>query len=150
MKNSAKSGIVFLVVFVIYFGISSCSSVDINDDKSVIGRMQGTWVGFDHENGRYTHYKLKISGNNFNGWLTTTYTEKEPEWSDKPDEIGTFELSPVQGYTNMSGNYRNINFSKEGVGYSDNSLAARTFTEMIIYDDFSGLYVVSWAAMTKK
>jgi hypothetical protein len=93
---------------------------------------------------------LQISGNDFKGWLQTEYTNSEPNWSSQPDETGTFTLSPVQGYTNTSGNYRNINFYKNGGGYGNNSLTARAFTNMIIYDDGGGLYVVGWASMSKK
>lgn len=139
-----------IAIFVIIAIIGSFLKVDINDEEAVIKDMQGTWVGYDHEGGIYTHYKLQISGTNFKGWFQTAYTSSEPNWSSQPDETGTFTLSPVQGYTNSAGNYRNINFYKEGGGYGDNSLTARAFTNMIIYDDGSGLYVVGWAAMNKK
>lgn len=140
------------VLVVIAFAILAIGSetVDINDEDAVLEDMQGTWVGYDHEGGIYTHYKLEISGNNFKGWLQTAYTNSEPSWSSKPDETGTFTLSPVQGYTNSSSNYRNINFYKNGGGYGNNSLTARAFTKMIIYDDGGGLYVVGWASMSKK
>jgi len=148
MKKIGCTSII-LIVIVLYF-IGSIFKVDINDEKAVIKDMQGTWVGYDHEGGIYTHYKLQISGNDFKGWLQTEYTNSEPNWSSQPDETGTFTLSPVQGYTNTSGNYRNINFYKNGGGYGNNSLTARAFTNMIIYDDGGGLYVVGWASMSKK
>lgn len=148
MKKIGCTSII-LIVIVLYF-IGSIFKVDINDEQAVIKDMQGTWVGYDHEGGIYTHYKLQISGNDFKGWLQTEYTNSEPNWSSQPDETGTFTLSPVQGYTNTSGNYRNINFYKNGGGYGNNSLTARAFTKMIIYDDGGGLYVVGWASMSKK
>lgn len=148
MKKIGCTSII-LIVIVLYF-IGSIFKVDINDEQAVIKDMQGTWVGYDHEGGIYTHYKLQISGNDFKGWLQTAYTNSEPNWSSQPDETGTFTLSPVQGYTNTSGNYRNINFYKNGGGYGNNSLTARAFTNMIIYDDGGGLYVVGWASMSKK
>lgn len=148
MKKIGCTSII-LIVIVLYF-IGSIFKVDINDEQAVIKDMQGTWVGYDHEGGIYTHYKLQISGNDFKGWLQTEYTNSEPNWSSQPDETGTFTLSPVQGYTNTSGNYRNINFYKNGGGYGNNSLTARAFTNMIIYDDGGGLYVVGWASMSKK
>jgi hypothetical protein len=129
---------------------SSVETVDINDENAVQQDLQGTWVGYDHEGGIYTHYKLEISGTSFKGWMKAEYTSTEPEWGSQPDETGSFTLSPVQGYTNSAGNYRNINFTKSGGGYGNNSLTARAFTNMIIYDESSGLYVVSWAPMKKK
>lgn len=145
-------GCLAAVVVAVVFGLlyQAIFSVSIDDEKAVVKDMQGTWVGYDHESGVYTHYKLQISGNNFKGWFQTAYTDDEPSWSSQPDETGTYTLSPVQGYTNASGKYRNINFNKEGGGYGDNSLTARAFTNMIIYDDGSGLYVVGWGAMNKK
>ncbi len=148
MKKIGCGTIIAIVVILAIIG--SFLKVDIKDEKAVIKDMQGTWVGYDHESGIYTHYKLQISGTNFRGWLQTGYTDDEPSWNSQPDETGTFSLSPVQGYTNASGKYRNINFTKEGGGYGDNSLTARAFTNMIIYDDGGGLYVVGWASMNKK
>lgn len=138
------------LIFVTILICNSCMNIDIKDEKAVIDRMQGVWVGYDHNNGIYTHYKLQVSGSNFKGWFTVENTDDEPTWSEQPSETGTFTLSPVQGYTNLSGKYRNINFYKEGGGFGDNSLIARTFTEMIIFDESDGLYVVRWAAMTAK
>lgn len=140
----------FVIIIGALVSILSLFNVDIEDEQAVIKDMEGTWIGYDHGNGIYTHYKLVISGKTFKGWMKTTYTNKEPSWSSQPDERGTFTLSPVQGYTNSSGNYRNINFSKVGGGYGNNSLTARALTNMIIYDDGSGLYVVGWASMSKK
>ncbi len=140
------------VLVVIVFAILAIGSetVDIKDEAAVLEDMQGTWVGYDHAVGIYTHYKINISDKTFKGWMQTSNTSSEPSWSSKPDETGTFKLSPVQGYTNTSGNYRNINFSKSGGGYGNNSLTARALTNMIIYDEVSGLYVVGWASMSKK
>ena len=150
MKNKTFRIMASLIITIFFLLIAFGSGVDIKDEVAVTKDMQGTWVGYDHEAGVYTHYKIQISGNNFKGWLQTAYTNDEPTWSNQPDETGTYTLSPVQGYTNSSGNYRNINFNKEGGGYGDNSLTARAFTNMIIYDDGGGLYVVGWASMTKK
>jgi hypothetical protein len=149
MKIKSEQSITSFLVFFTILLLNSCVT-DIRDDKAVIKSMQGSWVGYDHDNGIYTHYKLQISGNKFKGWLRTATTDDEPTWSDLPNETGTFTLSPVQGYTNLSGKYRNINFYKEGGGFADNSLIAQTFTEMIIFDDGDGLYVSRWAAMTEK
>jgi hypothetical protein len=140
---------IIIIILVISF-IGSFFKVDIKDESAVINDMQGTWVGNDHESGFYTHYKIQISGTNFKGWHQITYTIDEPSWSNEPDETGTFKLSPVQGYTNSSGNYRNINFYKEGGGYGNNSLEARVLTKMLIYDDGCGLYVAGWGEMTRK
>jgi hypothetical protein len=148
MKNRFVKSILSFAITTIFLFLAFGSGADIKDEEAVTKDMQGTWVGYDHEAGIYTHYKLQISGNNFKGWLKSGYTDDEPAWSNQPNETGTFTLSPVQGYTNASGNYRNINFSKEGGGYGDNSLAARTFTNMIIYD--GGLYVAGWGTMSKK
>ena len=151
MKNLSK---ILVTIFIsgMLLGIANgCfTPIDIGNEETVIKDMQGTWVGNDHEGGIYTHYKLEISGNNFRGWLTGGYTDDEPSWAEQPNETGTFSLSPVQGYTNASGKYRNINFTKAGGGFGDNSLTARAFTNMIIYDDGGGLYVVGWGNMNKK
>ncbi|HUW06050.1 MAG TPA: hypothetical protein VMW01_07300 [Williamwhitmania sp.] len=148
MKKIGCGAIVIIVVMLAIFG--SFFKVDIKDEQAVIKDMQGTWVGYDHEDGVYTHYKLQIVGTNFKGWMQTAYTDDEPSWSSQPDESGTFSLSPVQGYTNATGKYRNINFDKAGGSYGDNSLVARAFTNMIIYDDGNGLYVAGWGSMKKK
>jgi hypothetical protein len=148
MKKIGCGTIIAIVIITAIIG--SFLKVDINDEEAVIKDMQGTWIGYDHESGIYTHYELQISGTNFKGWLQTAYTNSEPNWSSQPDETGTYTLSPVQGYTNSSSKYRNINFFKDGGGYGNNSLSARAFTKMIIYDDSDGLYVVGWASMSKK
>ncbi|MCY1719238.1 SHOCT domain-containing protein [Prolixibacteraceae bacterium Z1-6] len=142
-----------IVRFVLFIGfiaiiVQVCSffAVDISDEKAVLKDMQGTWIGYDHEAGVYTHYKLNISGKNFRGWISSSYTDDEPSWSSKPDVSGTFKLSPVQGYSNASGKYRNINFDDN----DGNLLEARSLQNMIIYDDGQGLYVVGWASMNKK
>ena len=137
-------------VIVIIGAIGSLFKVDIDDEKAVLNKMQGTWVGYDRDGGIYSHYKLEISGSNFRGWMEPSYTNDEPNWKSRPDETGTFNLSPVQGYTNSSGKYRNINFYKQGGGFGNNSLTARAFTNSIIFDDGSGLYVVGWGRMKKK
>ena len=155
MKTNISKRIasVFVISFFLVLAAGSLSTADINDEQAVTKAMQGTWVGNDHEGaslGVYTHYKLIVSGNNFMGWLMNAYTIDEPSWPSQPDETGTFSLSPVQGYTNSAGKFRNINFYKEGGGYGDNSLTARAFTNMIIYDESGGMYIVGWAPMTKK
>ena len=148
MKKSGCLTIIAIIAIIAIIG--SFLKVDIKDENAVIKDMQGTWVGYDHANGIYTYYMLQISGTNFKGWLQGTYTNDEPNWVSQPDESGTFSLSTVQGYTNSSGKYRNINFYKENGGYGNNSLTARAFTNMIIFDDGGGLYVVGWASMNKK
>ena len=148
MKNRLIKTALSIATTVVFLLFALGSGVDIKDEKAVIKDMQSTWVGYDHEAGVYTHYKLQITGNNFKGWIQTAYTDDEPTWSNQPNEAGTFTLSPVQGYTNTSGNFRNINFYKTGGGNGDNSLAARAFTNMIIYD--GGLYVAGWGIMSKK
>lgn len=151
MKSLSKILIsLFLGGMLLLIANGCFTPIDIGNEESVIKDMQGTWIGNDHEGGIFTHYKLEISGNNFRGWLTAGYTEDEPNWVEQPNETGTFTLSPVQGYTNASGKYRNINFTKAGGGFGDNSLTARAFTNMIIYDDGGGLFVVGWGNMNKK
>jgi hypothetical protein len=147
-----KTKVNHLLIISLFVVAISCifSRGDIKNENDVIKNMQDTWVGNDHEGGFYTHYKLHISGNNFSGWITTSNTIDEPTWSSQPNETGSFTLSPVQGYTNASGKFRNINFYKEGGGFGNNSLTARSLTNMIIYDEGQGLYVVGWSAMNKK
>lgn len=153
MKNKYYKIIASLIITCFFLFLAIGSGVDVNDEKAVIKDMQGTWIGNSHDGidaYQFNHYKIEISGNNFKGWLKPAYTNDEPSWSSEPDETGTFSLSPVQGYTNSTSKYRNINFNKVGGGYGDNSLMARTFTNMIIYDDGGGLYVVGWGEMSKK
>jgi hypothetical protein len=148
-RNMLLGGLSVVLLLLIIFPIGnarSFSKIDISDEQAVLKDMQGTWVGYDHEAGVYTHYKLYISGENFRGWISSGYTDDEPSWSSIPDVTGTFSLSPVQGYSNASGKYRNINFDDN----DGNLLEARSLQNMIIYDDGQGLYVVGWASMSKK
>lgn len=147
----SRYGCLTLIVLAVIIGLAiGIGGTDINSAKDVIERMQGSWTGYDHEGGIYTHYKLVINGNSFRGWMQTAYTDDTPNFASSPDATGTFTLSPVQGYTNSSGKYRNINFTMEGGGFGNNSLSARSFTNMIIYDDSGGLYVVGWASMSRE
>jgi|APTNR8051073442_1049403.scaffolds.fasta_scaffold02409_10 hypothetical protein len=147
----SRYGCLTLIVLAVIIGLAiGIGGADINNSKDVIERMQGSWTGYDHEGGIYTHYKLVINGNSFKGWMQTAYTNDTPNFASSPDVTGTYTLSPVQGYTNSSGKYRNINFTMEGGGFGNNSLSARSFTNMIIYDNSVGLYVVGWAAMSRE
>lgn len=139
--------IILAVIIVVAVGIGGA---DITSENAVIEQMQGSWVGNDHEGGIYTHYKLVISGRSFKGWMQPAYTDDTPNFASSPDVAGTFTLSPVQGYTNSSGKYRNINFTMEGGGFGNNSLSARSFTNMIVYDNSRGLYVVGWGGMSSQ
>lgn len=147
----SRYGCLTLIILAVIIGVAiGIGSTDINSAKDVIERIQGSWVGHDHEGGVYTHYKLVINGTSFKGWMQPTYTDDTPNFASSPDATGTFALSPVQGYTNSSGKYRNINFTMDGGGFGNNSLSARSFTNMIIYDDSNGLYVVGWAGMDRE
>jgi len=147
----SRYGCLTLIVLAVIIGLAiGMGGSDINSTKDVIERMQGSWTGYDHEGGIYTHYKLAINGNSFKGWMQSTYTDDTPNFASSPDVIGTYTLSPVQGYTNSSGKYRNINFTMEGGGFGNNSLSARSFTNMIVYDDSNGLYVVGWGGMSRE
>lgn len=146
----SRYGCLTLIVLAVIIGLAiGIGGTDINSTKDVIEDMQGSWTGYDHEGGIYTHYKLVINGNSFKGWMQSAYTDDTPNFASSPDVTGTYTLSPVQGYTNSSGKYRNINFTMEGGGFGNNSLSARSFTNMIIYDN-SGLYVVGWAPMRRE
>jgi hypothetical protein len=145
-----RNNIIIALIFAyLFFAAGSKTSININDEQEVIEDMQGDWVGYDHENGFYSHYRLIINNSSFKGWYEATYTIDEPNWPSSPDETGTFSLSPVQGYTNSTGKYRNINFYKLNGNYENNSLTARAFTKRIIYDE-SGLYIVGWGNMKNK
>ncbi len=134
----------YIIGLLILISLASCTT-DIHKEDEVLKRIQGTWVGYDHNDGIYTHYKLIISGDQFNGWFVAAYTNDEPTWSSEPNEIGTITLSPVQGYTNATSKYRNINFRKAN---GEISLITEALTHMIIYDGSNGLYVSQWAPMT--
>lgn len=117
----------------------ACSAIDINDDQAVLKDIQGTWVGYDQTGDMYTHIKLQISENTFNGWMLISDSVEEPSWKALPDEKGTFSLSSVQVNKVGQDKYRRLSFFILNRCCGDNSLTAKNLTKMITYVDGRGL-----------
>jgi len=139
MKTRSLTGIGLFSAIVV---LVSCSGNDINNDQAVLKDMQGTWVGYDQTGDLYTHIKVYISENTFNGWIQMSDSGEEPFWSVLPNEKGTYSLSSVQENTDGPGKYRKLSFAILGRCCGDNSLTAKTLTKMIAYEDSRGLSIV--------
>jgi hypothetical protein len=129
--------------------LTSCSGVDIEDDLAVMKDIQGTWVGEDLAGNFYRHIKVNITDNKFDGWLQISDSITEPDWSILPTERGTFSISSVQEKVSGVGRYRSFNFAILGRCCGDNSLTAKTLSEMITYDNRKGLLVAGRVSMTR-
>ena len=129
--------------------LSACSGVDIDDDLAVMKDIQGTWVGDDLAGNFYRHIKVNITDNRFDGWLQISDSITEPAWTILPTETGTFSISSVQEKVSGTGKYRSFNFVILGRCCGDNSLTAKTLSEMITYDNRKGLLVAGQVSMTR-
>jgi hypothetical protein len=129
--------------------ITSCTGIKIEDDQAVIQDIQGTWTGYDQIGSFYRHVKVNIAGNTFNGWLQTTESPEVPAWSALPNETGTLSISSILEDPIETGKYRKISFFMRGRCCGDNSLTARTLSDMITYQDGRGLCVARQVAMMR-
>jgi hypothetical protein len=129
--------------------LTACSGIDINDDLAVMKDIQGTWVGEELVGNSFRHIKVNFADNRFDGWLQTSDSIIEPEWTILPTEIGTFSISSVQETTSGNGKYRSFNFAILGRCCGDNSLTAKTLSEMITYDSKKGLLLAGRLSMTR-
>jgi len=129
--------------------LSACSGVDIDDDLAVMKDIQGTWVGDDLAGNFYRHIKVNITDNRFDGWLQISDSITEPAWTILPTETGTFSISSVQEKVSGTGKYRSFNFVILGRCCGDNSLTAKTLSEMITYENRKGLLVAGRVSMIR-
>ncbi len=143
MKTNVLKGIVFFALLVV---ITSCSRVDINDEQAVMKDIQGTWIGYENIGGLFRHIKVNIKENTFEGWLQTSDSDIEPSWTVLPTESGTFSLSSVLENPNEAGKFRKFSFVINGRCCGDNSLTAKTLSELIAYMDSKGLLIAQRAA----
>lgn len=130
--------------------IVACSSVDIEDESSVLKDIQGTWIGQEWTGNFYRHIKVTIKENNrFEGWLQATDSIQEPVWTVLPGEIGSFSISSALKENAGPGKYRSFNFAMQGRCCTDNSLTAKTLSELITYHDKKGLCIRDSVPMTQ-
>jgi hypothetical protein len=86
----------------------------------------------------YIHVKLFIKEDHFDGWLQTTDSQQEPEWTVMPHEQGIFNLSAV--IDNNGNECRRVKFEVMGRCCGDKSTTIQTLTRNITYNDGKGLY----------
>ena len=132
--------------FILIAVITSCSRVDINDEQAVMKDIQGTWIGYEYTGGIFRHIKVNIKENTFDGWLQTSDSDIEPSWTVLPTESGTFSLSSVLENSTKAGKFRKFSFVINGRCCGDNSLTAKTLSELIAYIDGKGLFIAKRAA----
>jgi len=130
--------------------LTACSGIDIDDEIAVMNDIQGTWIGYELTGSTYRHIKVNITDNSFDGWLQISDSITEPAWTVLPTESGTFSLSSVLENASDAGKYRKFNFVILHRCCGDNSLTARTLSEMVTYDDGKGLYVAGRASMIRR
>jgi len=146
MKIGHLSGIIFIVLVAI---ITSCSKVNINDEKAVLMDIQGTWTGYENIGNIYRHIRLNISESSFDGWVQASDSASLDSWTDLPNESGTFSLSSVIEDPNEETRFRKFTFSVAGRCCGDKSLAIETLSKLLSYYDGKGLYIGGKVAMTK-
>jgi hypothetical protein len=143
MKTNVLIGIGFFTLLVV---ITSCSRVDINDEQAVMKDIQGTWIGCENIGGLFRHIKVNIKEYTFEGWIQTSDSDIEPSWTVLPTENGTFSLSSVMENSNEAGKFRKFSFVINGRCCGDNSLTAKTLSQLISYMDGKGLIIAQRAA----
>lgn len=146
MKTSNLKATAILAVLTL---LTSCSGIDINDEKAVIKDIQGTWIGKAPVGELYRHIKVTITDNRFNGWLQTTDSLNEPEWTVLPTESGTFSISSVQEEASGGYKFRSLNFAIAGRCCGDNSLTAITLSQLVTYVNKKGLSVAGSTSMER-
>jgi hypothetical protein len=144
MNTNIIKGIVFFTLIVV---ITSCSRVDIDDEQAVMKDIQGTWIGREYIGGIFRHIKVNIKENTFEGWLQTSDSDIEPSWTVLPTESGIFSLSSVLENPKEAGKFRKFSFVINGRCCGDNSLTARTLSQLITYMDGKGLFIAQRAAV---
>jgi len=147
MKNGfIKFGLAALIsIFLV-----ACKSVDINDEAAIVRDIQGTWTGCEKVGDLYTHIKLNIMKDSFDGWVQVTDSETAPEWSIVPSESGTYTLNSVQEDPGKDMKFRKLTFSVAGRCCGDKSLAIESLQKEISYVDSKGLSMAGEKQMVKK
>lgn len=125
----------------------SCTRVNIRDEASVTTDLQGTWTGYDKVGEMYMHVKLFIQNDHFDGWLQTTDTQEEPEWTPMPGEQGVYSLSSV--ISEAGRDCRRVKFMVPGRCCGDKSTTIQTLSRGIIYSDGQGLRFGETGVLTK-
>jgi hypothetical protein len=120
----------FAIILLFSLFLSSCT--DINNDKDVIERIQGTWTVQQKREGQFINIKIKIEGNRFAAWRYMSLTEGDNDNWGKSVCEGEFELGPVQTYNNASTEFRHINWG-DCIDIHD-----------AFYDDTRGMYWGEW------
>ena len=146
MNTTHLKGMIFIAIISI---LTACSGVDIDDDTAVMKDIQGTWVGNMQTGNIYRHIKVNITDNRFDGWLQTSDSLTEPIWAVLPTETGTFSISSAREKLSGTGKFRSFNFVILGRCCGDNSLTAKTLSEMITYDSRKGLLMAGMLTMTR-
>jgi|WetSurMetagenome_2_1015567.scaffolds.fasta_scaffold20990_2 hypothetical protein len=146
-----KSGVVKpgALIFLVALFVS-CSSIDINNEESIIDDIQGTWTGFGQNGNLYTHIKLSILHDSFNGWVQTTESESMPVWAVLPNETGTYTLNSVQDDPEGSAKLRKFSFTVAGRCCGDKSLAVEALQKLVCYTDGKGLSLAGSKRMVRK
>ncbi len=148
MKMTKFSSVVVALICTVVY--TSCSKVDINNEQDVLKDIQGTWVGYEKNPTGFTHIKLNISEDSFDGWVQNSDSEKEPVWSILPGETGTISLSSVIVDPNGSSKIRKFSFSVSGRCCGDKSLVVESLSKLLSYNEGKGLYVADKLSMIKK
>ena len=120
----------FISIFLV-----ACKSVDINDEAAIVKDIQGTWTGVEKVGDLYTHIKLNIMKDSFDGWVQVTDSESTPEWAVVPSESGTYSLNSIQEDPGKDLKFRKLTFSVAGRCCGDKSLAIESMQKMISYVD---------------
>jgi hypothetical protein len=136
------------VLFSVLGVITSCSGVDIQDEKAVVKDMQGIWTGYDKVGELYMHYKIIFREDHFEGWIQTSASEEPPEWSPLPHEQGVFSLSSVLDDAG-SGKIRKVKFTVLGRCCGDKSNTLVNLSGNITYHQDKGLLLAEEYSLTR-
>lgn len=136
--------ILLLAVFV------SCSKADINNEQAVMNAVQGTWIGYEITGAMYQHIKLRIAKDSFEGWVQTSDSQAEPEWTELPNEKGLISLSSVQEDPENTIKFRKFAFTCDGRCCGDKSLSLKALSSMISYVEGKGLTLDDKSKLAKK
>jgi hypothetical protein len=126
--------LIFLVVL-----FASCSSIDITNEQAIVNDIQGTWTGFEKNGNLYTHIKLNVLHDSFDGWVQTTESETTPEWAVLPNETGTYTLNSIQDDPGSAAKLRKFTFTVAGRCCGDKSLTVEALQKLVCYVDGKGL-----------
>lgn len=145
-----KSGLLKPVALIFLVALfASCSSIDISNEQAIINDIQGTWTGFEKTGNLYTHIKLNVLHDSFDGWVQTTESETTPEWAVLPNETGTYTLNSIQDKTDNSAKLRRFTFTVAGRCCGDKSLTVEALQKLVCYVDGKGLALENYKKMIR-